>query len=185
MEHTRVIFIYGTPAVGKFTTAKLLAEKTGYKLLHNHLTTDLVRSIFDRGSSVGGMLILNFRLEMLEAGVKEKVNGIIMTGVYASDYTYPNGKTDEWFVRELEKITNDNGGEFYAIHLVTNKETLMNRVKGEDRLLWTKIHKPEVLEEALGRHNFTNEAPVKNNLLIDNTELPVEEVVEKIIDFAS
>jgi hypothetical protein len=185
MEKTKVIFIYGTPAVGKLTTAKLLAEKKGYKLLHNHLTTDLVRAIFDRGSDVGGMLILKLRLDMLEIAVKEKVKGVVVTGVYAKDYTYPNGKTDEWYVQEIEKITNENGGEFYGVNLVAHKDALMERVGREDRRMWKKINTGEVLEDLLGKYDFTPVAPVKNNIVIDNTDLSVEQSVEKIIKFIS
>lgn len=45
----KLIFLYGPPAVGKFTVGKVLVKLTGYKLFHNQLTSDLVESIFDRG----------------------------------------------------------------------------------------------------------------------------------------
>lgn len=43
----KLIFIYGQPAVGKLTVAKELEKITGYKILHNHLFVDLVRSVFE------------------------------------------------------------------------------------------------------------------------------------------
>lgn len=42
-----LVVIYGAPGVGKLTVARELARKTGYKLFHNHLTVDLVKSLFD------------------------------------------------------------------------------------------------------------------------------------------
>ncbi len=45
-----LIFIHGSPAVGKLTVARELAKLTGFRLFHNHLTVDLVSSIFDFGS---------------------------------------------------------------------------------------------------------------------------------------
>ncbi len=42
----KVIFLYGPPAVGKLTIAKVIAEKTGYKLLHNHLIVNPIAEIF-------------------------------------------------------------------------------------------------------------------------------------------
>lgn len=45
----QLIFIYGPPAVGKLSVANALAKLTGYRVFHNHLTIDLVRSIFDWG----------------------------------------------------------------------------------------------------------------------------------------
>lgn len=76
-----LIFIYGAPAVGKLTVAKELAEKTGYKLFHNHLTVDLVRSFFEYGSEQAARLSEKFRLEMFEEAAKAKLPGIIFTYV--------------------------------------------------------------------------------------------------------
>jgi len=46
----KLIFLYGAPAVGKLTVAQELARLTGYRLFHNHLTVDLVSSLFPFGS---------------------------------------------------------------------------------------------------------------------------------------
>lgn len=43
----KLLFLYGPPAVGKFTVAKEWAALTGFKFLHNHLTIDLVTSVFE------------------------------------------------------------------------------------------------------------------------------------------
>lgn len=183
MEKTKVIFIYGAPAVGKLTTAKILAEKTGYKVLHNHLTSDLVRAIFDRGDKRGDMLIVKFRFEMLEVVVKEKVNGVVMTAAYAHDFIYPNGESDEWFAKELERITKENGGTFYGVNLIAGRETLLDRVEKEDRLAWKKIADKAKLEETLNKYDFNKTAPLENNLIIENDNLSAEEVVKRIEDF--
>ncbi|HIJ11483.1 TPA: hypothetical protein HA278_05490, partial [Candidatus Woesearchaeota archaeon] len=45
------VLIYGPMAVGKLTVAKELVKLTGYKLFHNHLTVDLVGSIFEWGTT--------------------------------------------------------------------------------------------------------------------------------------
>jgi len=183
MPKTKVVFIYGAPAVGKLTTAKILAEKTGYKLVHNHLTTDLVRAVFDRGNSKGDMYIVKLRFEMLEVALVERVVGYIMTAAHAHNYIYPNGESDEWFAKELEAITEKNGGEFYGINLVTNTETLLQRVVEPSRHDWGKISSTETLKDTLQRNDYMKTAPLKNNLIIDNTELTVENAVDKITAF--
>ena len=43
-----LIFIYGPPAVGKLTTAIKLSEKLNYKIFHNHLVIDLVKSVYEQ-----------------------------------------------------------------------------------------------------------------------------------------
>jgi len=180
---TKVVYIYGAPAVGKLTTAKALSNITGFKVLHNHLTTDLVLSIFERGNPKGVTYIVKLRLEILEMAVQEKVSGVIITGVHAHDYIYPNGENDEWYAKQLEDITTKNGGEFYGVNLTTSTETLLERVVQSDRLAWKKIHSTEVLKEALQKNDFTKTAPLTNNLIIDNTDLSADEVASKIVNY--
>jgi len=39
----RLVYLYGPPGVGKLTVARELVALTGLKLLHNHLTVNLVK----------------------------------------------------------------------------------------------------------------------------------------------
>jgi len=183
MNKTKVIYIHGVPAVGKLTTARMLCEETGYKLLHNHLTTDLVRAIFERGNPKGDMYILKLRLEILELGVQENVSGIVITGAHAHNYLYPNGKSDDWYAQELERITETNGGEFFGVHLTSKTETLLKRVESDDRKNWGKISTKEMLQDSMNKNDYTKSALVKNIISIDNTNLSVEETVQKIKEF--
>src|SRR5215475_8777468 len=45
-----LLFIFGLPGVGKLTVARELAEITGLRLFHNHLTVDLFLSVFEFGN---------------------------------------------------------------------------------------------------------------------------------------
>lgn len=53
----KLVILYGPPAVGKLTVGAELAELTGFKLFHNHLTTDMVMSLFPHGSETYTRLI--------------------------------------------------------------------------------------------------------------------------------
>ena len=46
----RLIFIYGPVASGKLTIARLVSERTGLPLFHNHLVVDAVAAVFPFGS---------------------------------------------------------------------------------------------------------------------------------------
>ncbi|OLE70972.1 hypothetical protein AUF78_04195 [archaeon 13_1_20CM_2_51_12] len=46
----RLVFIYGPPAVGKLTVAIELSKQIGFKLYHNHVSIDFVKSIFQFGT---------------------------------------------------------------------------------------------------------------------------------------
>jgi hypothetical protein len=50
MDQMKLVFLHGAPAVGKLTVARELARLTGLRLFHNHLTVDLVSSLFPFGS---------------------------------------------------------------------------------------------------------------------------------------
>ena len=47
-----LLFLYGPPAVGKLTIGQRVADSTGWHLFHNHLTVDLLTSVFDFGSEL-------------------------------------------------------------------------------------------------------------------------------------
>ncbi len=48
----QLVFLYGPPGVGKYTIGLELAARTGFRLLHNHLTVNLVSAVFERDSDV-------------------------------------------------------------------------------------------------------------------------------------
>jgi shikimate kinase len=181
MNITKVIYLHGAPAVGKLTTAKKLCEKTGYKLLHNHLTTDLVRAVFERGNPKGDMYIVKLRFEMLELALHENVAGVVMTGAHAVNYRYPNGESDDWYAQKLESITENNGGEFYGVHLTASNDELLNRVSNEDRASWGKITDPDMLVDSLKINDFTKPARVKNIVSLNNSNKSVGEIADEIV----
>jgi hypothetical protein len=77
----RLVYLYGPPAVGKLTVARELAALTGFKLLHNHLTVNLVHALFPFGSPSFMRLVRQFRHEMVAEAAREGVD-LIVTGVY-------------------------------------------------------------------------------------------------------
>jgi tRNA uridine 5-carbamoylmethylation protein Kti12 len=50
----KLIFIHGSPAVGKLTVAKALLRLVPARLMDNHSNVDLARTIFDFGVPVFG-----------------------------------------------------------------------------------------------------------------------------------
>ncbi len=60
------LIITGPQAVGKMAVGMAVAEKTGLKLFHNHMTIELVIRLFDYGSPEGQHLIGTFRNEIFE-----------------------------------------------------------------------------------------------------------------------
>lgn len=72
-----LVILYGAPGVGKLTVANMLARPTDYKIFHNHLTTDMVASLFPFGSAEAVRLTMAFRVEMIEEAAKAELPGVI------------------------------------------------------------------------------------------------------------
>ena len=52
-----VFFIFGPAAAGKYTIGKLVSESLALPLFHNHLTVDLVATLFEFGSGSDFMTV--------------------------------------------------------------------------------------------------------------------------------
>lgn len=171
-----LVFIYGPPATGKLTVATKLVKLTGYKLFHNHITVDLVESLFEFGTERASKLSAKFRLEMFEEAGKAKLLGIIFTYVYVKD-------SDDEFVTSVINIIRPFDGEIMFVLLNCTKEELSKRVEESSRKNYTKVHKADKLNELFQKYEMTSPVPHQKGLIIDNTNLSPQEVARQIIQF--
>ena len=169
----KLVFIYGPPATGKLTIAKELAKLTGYKIFHNHLTVDLIKSIFPFGTPQFENLNSNIRIKLFEAAAKDRVNGIIFTFCYA----HPD---DDNFVKKVVKRVEKRGGHVYFVHIYCDKFMLLKRVKGSSRWDYDKIKTAKSLKEMLRKWDFFTSIPFYKSFRIDNTKLPPKKVASMI-----
>lgn len=173
----KLIFLYGPPASGKYTIAKALSQKTGYKLFHNHLTVDLAKGVFDYGIKPFWDLIHKIRLDVFEKAAKENISGMIFTYVYQKD------SDDDYFVRQVVEKVNSNGGEVIFIQIYCEKEELLKRVKEDSRKEFQKVKTEEGLLEMLNQGNLFSSISFVQNHKIDNTNLTIEETVREVLKY--
>ncbi len=169
-----LVFIYGSPATGKLTVATELAKLTGYKLFHNHLTVDLVESLFEFGTERASRLSAKFRLEMFEEAGKAKLPGIIFTYVYVKD-------SDDKFVTQVINTQKTYGGAVMFVLLNCKKEELSKRVENDSRKNFTKVQEADKLNELFRKYEMTSPVPHQKSLIIDNTNLSPQKVAKQII----
>jgi len=170
----KLIFLYGPPASGKYSIAKHLAEKTGYKLFHNHVTVDLVSSFFEFGTKPYCDLIHNIRLGFFEQSAKENLPGVIFTFVYRKH-------ADDPFIKEIIDTVTSNGGEVVFIQIYCDKTELLKRVKEESRKPFQKIKTEELLLKILDSGELFSAIPFVKSTKIDNTNLSVTQAVSKVL----
>jgi cytidylate kinase len=170
----KLVILYGPPAVGKLTVAKELANKTGFKLFHNHLSVDLVTAIFPYGSDIFWNLLRKIRTQMIEAAVKENID-VVFTFVFAAG-------EDEDLIKSYMKIVEQVGSEVYLVQLKTTTDELHKRVESESRKVYKKIASAEGLKKYMKQYNLLSPIPDRDSLIIDNTNLTPKEVADQVID---
>ena len=81
-----LILVVGPPAVGKMAVGLEIAKKTGYKLLHNHGTIELLIPIFEFGTPKFDLLNNEFRQRIFEEVATSDLLGFIFTYVSAFNF---------------------------------------------------------------------------------------------------
>jgi tRNA uridine 5-carbamoylmethylation protein Kti12 len=169
----KFVILYGPPAVGKLTTARELAKITGYKVFHNHLSVDIVKTLYDFGELKFWILVRKIREMFIKSAVEDGIDTIFTL-------VYDAGDDDE-LVKKYFSIVENNGGEVLLVQLTTTPDILKERVVGESRKKFQKMSHPESLERWLKQYKLFNLIPERQSLTIDNSNLSPQEVARKIV----
>ena len=177
------IQIIGPQAVGKMTVGQELSKKTGYKLLYNHMTIEMVRQIFDYDKKAFRKINSIIRYEILKEFSKSKEKGIIFTGCFdfGNNFEEEKEETDKWM--SLFEET-------YTIELETTLEERLRRNKTANRLAY-KASKRDLewsekdLLRSMEEHRLNSkpgegEKIFRNFVKIDNTNLSAEKTADII-----
>jgi hypothetical protein len=171
----KLLFIYGSPAVGKFTVANEIAKLTNYKVFHNHLSIDCIKPIFEFGTPSFTKLIEIIRLETIREAVIQKVN-LIYTFCYAQG-------VDDFHVKEIIEIVETGGGQICFVLLKAERSELQKRVVQESRQRMDKAKSVDVLQYYFDTYELFTPVPHRESLVIDNTNLSSETAALKIIEY--
>lgn len=171
----KIIILHGAPAVGKLTVAQALAQKTGYVILHNHLTIDLALLIFPFGSTKFHQLLQRLRFLMLKEAAKEDCPGMIWTT------GLPNVPEVRASYRRLDRFAKKHNGSTYYVHLVCDFEEQKKRVKGNSRKKFQKRQSITQLKKTMREVDYSSGHIGDSSMRIDNTQLSPQQVSELII----
>jgi chloramphenicol 3-O-phosphotransferase len=171
----KLVFIYGAPAVGKLTTAIALAEQTGFKNFHNHLSFDLVKAVFDFPTPPFQRLSETIRLATFEAAARENLPGLLFTFVYAAP-------VDDEFLGKVMRLVETSGGEVLFARLYCDRAIHERRALSEERKGRGKIADVESLRGAMKRWNLEAKVPFGKSLEIDNSNLDAGETARRIAE---
>ena len=105
-----LLFLHGPPASGKLTVALELEKLTGYRVFHNHLTVDLVGSIFPFGTEP----FIQLREEIwLATFLLAAQTGTSLIFTFAPEQT-----VNKDFIEKATTAVESNGGEVVFVELV-------------------------------------------------------------------
>lgn len=129
-EAMKLIFLYGLPGTGKLTIARELSQLTGYKLFHNHLTVDLLLSVFEFGSNPFVELREKIWLSVFEEAAS----------LPAMIFTFnPENSVRQSFIEKSIQTAESRGGEVLFIEVVCDPAELERRLDTQDRRQHKKL----------------------------------------------
>ncbi len=180
----KFVIVFGPSAVGKMSVGKALAEKTGLKLFHNHMSIEAVRPVFDFGTPEFNRLVEMIRMEMFEAVAKSDLEGLIFTMVWALDQ-----KEDLAYVEKAVKIFEAQNAEIFYIELAASLAIRLIRNKHEIRLLEKPSKRNIEIAESILYHEekyqlntVEGDFDKPNHLKINNENLEPEAVAEMVVE---
>lgn len=175
----KLVFIHGAPGVGKLTVARELAQLTGFPLFHNHLTVDLVSSVFPFGSEPFVLLREQVWLAVFHEAAIHHVSLI---------FTFnPERTVRVRFIEDTIRVVESAGGQVHFVELACARSELERRIENPSRKEFGKLASVEhyrSLEDA-GAFTFpklpsglaldiTNNSPAKTAGLISEYLLSAE-----------
>ena len=169
----KLVFLHGRAAVGKLTIAKLVAEKTGYGLFHNHLIVDAVLGAFAFGSEPFIRLRHEFWLRTFEEAARAD-RSLVFT--FAPEPSVPDSFVDETIARVTR-----HGGTVHFVGLECSAEEQERRIENPDRKQFRKLASRATLNQINASDRGRGRVP-PCDLTIDTTNTSPEAAAESIID---
>jgi chloramphenicol 3-O-phosphotransferase len=170
----KLIFLHGSPAVGKLTVAKALLRLLPARLMDNHANVDLALTVFDFGGPGFWELVHASRCVALEAAAKHGVPLLVTTYCYVAP-------TDLVHYEEFEAIVRRHDGEMLPVFLHCSHEEAVRRIGNPDRIARGKVTSAEGLIDFIDGRNFTS-VPREECIKFDTGAMLPETVAREIVE---
>lgn len=183
----RLLIITGPPAVGKMTVGRAVADRSSFRLFHNHHTIEMLLDVFDYGTPAFRTLNSEFRGRVVEEAASSGTD-LIFTFVWGMDTA---AEADY-----LARLVAPYDERIAVVELVAGLDTRLARNRTEHRLAEKKSKRDVAWSDANvleleAEHRMTSspglDAPGERllarwpHLVIDNTDLSADETAEQIL----
>jgi chloramphenicol 3-O-phosphotransferase len=156
-----LVIIYGRPASGKLTIARELSRLTKLKLFHNHLTVDLLLSVFEFGSPAFVTLREQIWLSVICEACAAKT-GLIFT--FTPERTVSGG-----FLNRLVDEATSFGADVRLVEVVCSEDQIEKRLESSSRKQFGKLHSVEEYRTLKAAGAFAVQIALTPDLTIDTS----------------
>lgn len=170
---SKLLFIYGPPAVGKYTVSKEVSILSEYKIYHNHLTADIASLFAEIRTPKWIDIVRKLRIQIFNEAISQNTN-LIFT------FCYEKGISDS-FVKNVIKLYSIKN--IYFVMLISPIEILLKRVESEERKQFKKLTNKEVALNAYTNNDYFSVIPGTKTLQINNSNLKPTETAKIIINY--
>lgn len=171
----KLIFLHGAPAAGKLTIARELAELTGLRLFHNHLTVDLVSAVFDFGTEPFVILREQIWLSVFREAAKQNTSLI---------FTFsPENTVRERFIQDVIDAVEPAGGKVIFIELFCSADELERRMESPSRGQFGKLRSIDLFRELKQAGAFEFPKLPDSGASFDTTNNTPKEIAVSIQEF--
>jgi hypothetical protein len=179
-----LLFVVGPQAVGKMSVGQAIAERTGLRLFHNHISIEVAVRYFDFGTPAFYRIDGEIRRLVIEEVAASDLPGLIFTFVWAFDVP-----EEQDFIDACARPFRERGGRVLFVELEATQAERLKRNEGASRL----AEKPSRRDLEASRRSLLDldERYQLNSggkfderadyLRIDNTLLAPAEVAERVI----
>jgi hypothetical protein len=181
-----LLFVIGPPAVGKMSVGAAVAEQTGFKLFHNHMTIEPLLRLFPYDSPHFARLNNEFRTRILQEAAASDLPGLVFSVVW-----YFDDPADAEAVDRYATPFRERGSRVLFLELTAPLETRLERNVGATRLAekpskqnleWSRQHVIAVDgQHQMNSHGWFDGRD--DHLLIDNSDLTPDEVARQAVEF--
>jgi hypothetical protein len=169
----KLLFLHGSPAVGKLTVAKALLRIVPGRLMDNHAAIDLALTIFDFGAPGFWELVHDVRCSAIDAAAEQDVPLLVTTFCYAE----PDDRVQ---FGQFEEIVQRRGAKLLPVFLHCSREEAVRRVGNPDRVARRKIISGDHLTRDLDRYDLTA-VPRPDCIKLDTGMNPAEVTAKNIV----
>ena len=181
-----LVILLGPHAVGKMTVGQALAQRTGMRLFHNHMSIELALKLFPFGTQEYVTLNETIRRTTFELFAKGENPGLIFTYMCAFDM-----QSEFDYLQTVIDLFEENGATCCVAELCADFEERLVRNRSENRLQQKESKRNLEWSEAEMRagnakyrlNSYEGEKlPFEHYMKLDNTHLSPEEAAQRIMD---